>query len=223
MNKKRITKVSIIVLIIVALCIFVIDKVGYGFFTDPTQLKEFISSFGIWAPFVFFSLQFLQVIMAFIPGNVLGVVGGGLFGHFNSFLLNASAIYIGSIVMFMLGKHFSEKVALKFVKEETYHHYLEIVSGKKGKLTLFIAFLLPFFPDDALCLIAGSSNLTYKEFLIFLFLGRTPGIIYPSFLGAGIMGKDYKLLVAISAIYGIILFIIYIFRNKIIKDDIKDE
>ena len=37
------------------------------------------------------------------------------------------------------------------------------------------------------------------------------------------MGKDYKLLVAISAIYGIILFIIYIFRNKIIKDDIKDE
>ena len=44
----------------------------------------------------------------------------------------------------------------------------------------------------------------------------TPGIIYPSFLGAGIMGKDYKLLVAISIVYGIILFIIYIFRNKII-------
>ena len=129
----------------------------------------------------------------------------------------------GHFVMFMLGKHFSEKVALKFVKQETYDHYLEIVSGKKGKLTLFIAFLLPFFPDDALCLIAGSSNLTYKEFLIFLFLGRTPGIIYPSFLGAGIMGKDYKLLVAISIVYGIILFIIYIFRNKIIKDDIKDE
>ena len=81
MNKKRITKVSIIVLNIVALCIFVIDKVGYGFFTDPTQLKGV--HFQLWhmGTFCFFSLQFLQVIMAFIPGNVLGVVGGGLFGH----------------------------------------------------------------------------------------------------------------------------------------------
>ena len=51
--------------------------------------------------------------------------------------------------MFMLGKHFSKKVALKFVKEESYHHYLEIVSGKKGKTNIIIAFLLPFFPDDA--------------------------------------------------------------------------
>lgn len=223
MNKKRIAKATIITAVIVLALAFVIEKVGFGFFTDPTKLKAFILSFGAWAPFVFFSLQFLQVIMAFIPGNVLGVVGGGLFGHLNSFLLNSSAIYLGSIVMFMLGKHFSERVALKFVKKETYDHYLDIVSGKKGKLTLFIAFLLPFFPDDALCLIAGSSNLTYKEFLLFLFLGRTPGIVYPSFLGAGIIGRDYKLLFAISLVYGIILFVIYLFRNKIIKDDAKDE
>lgn len=160
--------------------------------------------------------------MAFIPGNILGVVGGGIFGHFQSLIYNASAIYLGSMVMFMIGKHFNRKIALYFIKQETYEHYTTIVSGKKGKLTLFIAFLLPFFPDDALCLIAGSSNLTYKQFFIYLILGRTPGIIFPSFLGSGIMSKDYKMLVAISLLYGIILFIVYLYRNKFIKDD-KDE
>ena len=48
-------------------------------------------------------------------------------------------------------------------------------------------------------------------------------IVSKGHMGSYLMGKDYKLLVAISIVYGIILFIIYIFRNKIIKDDIKDE
>ena len=223
MNKKRIAGITLLVISIGLLIAFVINKVGFGFFTDPARLKAFISGFGVWAPLVFFSLQFLQVIIAPIPGNVLGVVGGGLFGFVNSLILNGLAIYLGSMAMFAIGKHFSERVALKFVEKETYDHYLKIFSGRKGKLSLFLAFLLPFFPDDALCLIAGSSNLSYKDFIVFLLLARTPGILYPGLLGAGLIGKDFKMLVAISLLYGIILFVIYLFRNKLIKDDVIDE
>ena len=191
MNKKRIAGITLLVISIGLLIAFVINKVGFGFFTDPARLKAFISGFGVWAPLVFFSLQFLQVIIAPIPGNVLGVVGGGLFGFVNSLILNGLAIYLGSMAMFAIGKHFSERVALKFVEKETYDHYLKIVSGKKGKLSLFLAFLLPFFPDDALCLIAGSSNLSYKEFIVFFTACKDTGDIISRAFGCGIYRQGF--------------------------------
>lgn len=54
MNKKRIAGITLLVISIGLLIAFVINKVGFGFFTDPARLKAFISGFGVWAPLVFF-------------------------------------------------------------------------------------------------------------------------------------------------------------------------
>lgn len=217
-NKQRINK---IVLYSISLCLllFFAIIVGFDIFSNPTKLKNFILSFGIFAPVVFFSLQVLQVIIAPIPGNILALVGGVLFGTVKGTLLNLTSLYLGSFIMFAIGKHFAKKVALVFVKEETYSHYKQIISGKKGKLSLFLLFLLPFFPDDALCLIAGSSNLSYKEFGVFLVIARTPGMLFAGVLGSKISTGNCKLIIAISLVYGIILLLIYLYRKKLIKDD----
>jgi len=203
--KKILSIVS--VLIFTGLLIYISVKVGLELFSDPTALREYINKFGAFAPLVFFILQVLQVIIAFIPGNVLGVVGGGLFGYVESFILNAGAIYLGSMIMFYIGKHFTNRIALIFVSEETYDKYIKIISGKTGRMSLFFMFYLPFFPDDALSLLAGASTMTYKEFIMYVLIGRTPGIIYPALLGAGVLDGKITLLVIGSTVYiGFMLF-----------------
>lgn len=54
-------------------------------------------------------------------------------------------------------------------------------------VTLFMMFLLPFFPDDALCFISGLSKLRFHAFLLFVLIGRPPGMLVSSLVGAGIM------------------------------------
>ena len=210
---KRISSI-LAVLVFAGLLIYMTVKVGLEMFSDPTALREYIDSFGAFAPLMFFVLQVLQVIIAFIPGNVLGVVGGGMFGYIESFILNAGAIYFGSMIMFYIGKHFTKKIALIFVEEETYEKYIKIISGKTGRMSLFFMFYLPFFPDDALSLLAWASTLTYREFIIYVLVGRTPGIIYPALLGAGALDGKVGVLVIGSTIYiGFMLFGLYLAKK----------
>lgn len=54
-------------------------------------------------------------------------------------------------------------------------------------VTLFMMFLLPFLPDDALCFISGLSRLRFHAFLLFVLIGRPPGMLVSSLVGAGIM------------------------------------
>ena len=52
----------------------------YKYFFDVKRLQKFLASFGPYAAGMFVTLQFLQVFLAPIPGEVTGFVGGFLFG-----------------------------------------------------------------------------------------------------------------------------------------------
>ena len=67
MNKKRIAGITLLVISIGLLIAFVINKVGFGFFTDPARLKAFISGFGVWAPLVFLVCSFYKLLLLRYP------------------------------------------------------------------------------------------------------------------------------------------------------------
>ena len=95
MNKFKIRSNTIkkilfpVIIIIIAVFIIILKK-NYDFidlFRDANKLKEYILSFGRLAPIIFGIIQFLQVIISPIPGNLTTVVGGALFGFWNSFIM----------------------------------------------------------------------------------------------------------------------------------------
>ena len=51
---------------------------------------------------------------------------------------------------------------------------------------LFLLYLLPATPDDAICFIAGLSRIRFRVFMVVVILGRLPGFIILSMLGDGI-------------------------------------
>ena len=50
------------------------------FFSSKTRVSAYVSSFGPYAPFSFMGVQILQVLLAPIPGELTGFIGGYLFG-----------------------------------------------------------------------------------------------------------------------------------------------
>ncbi len=62
-------------------------------FRGKEQLRSYIESWGAWAPVAFVVIQALQVVMAPIPGEFTGAVGGFIFGTVPSLLLLYSRPY----------------------------------------------------------------------------------------------------------------------------------
>lgn len=190
MNKKLRNRITaMIIAIALAVLIYFIFKGNlYGsiknIFSSPQAFKNFVLNQGIWAPLVFLVLQVAQVIISPIPGNLTSLAGGALFGGLNASLLSGFAIITGSIIAFYLARILGKPLVLKLVGEFTFNKYNKIFLDK-GTFTLFLLFLLPLFPDDALCFLAGLSKLPFRHFLLYIIIGRLPGIILTSLAGAG--------------------------------------
>ena len=88
--------------------------------------------------------------------------------------------------------------------------YLDKIKNKETVLFFFM-FLLPFFPDDALCSVAGITNLSWFRFLLIQIISKPIGIIATMFFMSGefipFNGWGIPLLIVLS-ILAIVTFII---------------
>lgn len=168
-------------------------------FASPEKLKSFVLSFGYLAPIVFLVVQIVQVIVAPIPGNVTIVIGGAMFGAYEGMLLSCTGILTGSIIAFYLARIFGKPLVIKLAGREVYEKY-ESLFHKKGIVALLLIFLFPFFPDDALCLLAGLSPMSFLTFMFLVVAGRIPGVIAGTLVGIGAMKFTAAQWAAIAAV-----------------------
>lgn len=152
--------------------------------THPTvfsvggAFQTLLTNIGIWGPILFILVQIIQVIYPVIPGGLTCVIGHALFGPFAGFIYNFSGIFIGSIMAFLLAKRYGKKFVNSFVSDKTYDKYISYLdNGKFFERFLAIAFILPGFPDDFLCMVAGISKMSLQKF-IFIILITKPATLY---------------------------------------------
>ena len=147
------------------------------------KLRTLIQKTGFWGRFVFFLLQFLQVTFIPIPSTILTIAGAVVFGPLQGSLLSLAGILLGSAVAFLLGQTFGRKLVEFMVGKESREKWVKFLS--KAKYSFVIMMLLPMFPDDILCLVAGLTDMTWTFFMVTNLITRSIGIFMTSYLGSG--------------------------------------
>lgn len=188
------------------------------FFSSKEKIQEYVAGYGIWAPIAFMALQVVQVIIAPIPGNVTTIAGGLLFGFWVSSLISVVAILLGSLICFWLAKTYGRPLVVKLVKEKTVDKYLKEMSSRQ-RIALILLFLFPFFPDDALCLIAGLTPMKTKNFMILVLATRPWGVIGSALIGASVISIPMWAWVIIAG-SSVAVFIIAMKYGPVIEDKI---
>lgn len=182
-NRKLVTVITIIgMLIILAIAIWAFKK---GLFSDRQLMKDFISSFGVWAPLAFIGIQIIQCIIPIIPGGVAVIVGVYLFGPVQGFIYNYIGIVLGEIGDFLLARYLGVVFVKSVVKEETYNKYNGWMQKNEDKVkkAFIITMVLPGMPDDFICMLVGLSSMSFHFFLFNLLWTKIPAILgYSLFL-----------------------------------------
>ncbi|MBE7089119.1 MAG: TVP38/TMEM64 family protein [Clostridiales bacterium] len=148
--------------------------------TGIESLREYISNAGNMAVILFVVFQFLQVIILPVPGSVSVAAGVALFGPLKNAVLSFIGITIGSIVAFFIGRIIGFKAVSWIVGKESLEKWMEKVKGK-DYLILTLMFLLPLFPDDILCFVAGLSSMSWQFFLVMIVITRAISIFAASY------------------------------------------
>ena len=214
LNKSQIIwGIVLLLLILAGIVLFFVGK-NNGWFTvfeSRESLSAYISSFNGWAPVVFFALQFMQVIVSPIPGNLTTLMGGILFGFWQGFLISLLAIIIGSICAFLLGKALGRPLVERVIGKKTVEKYLNTVSSRQ-LIILFLLFLLPVFPDDVLCLIAGLTAMRLRTFTLVMVVTRPWGLLVSALIGSGLLSVSIP--VWLWIVFGVVCIALIILAIK---------
>lgn len=178
-NLKRFFKIMTIILT-VALIIFLLYCLKKGFFSSPQKIVKKVEKFGALGPLIFIFLQIVQVVLPIIPGGASCLAGVLLFGSVYGFIYNYVGMVIGSMVVFLLARKYGIRFVKKICDEKTVDKYVGYIRKKKFEKIFIICILLPGFPDDLLCYVAGVSKLTFKRFLIILLLTKPFALLFYS-------------------------------------------
>ncbi len=162
----RLMVTTVILALFFAVLFFILDKSGFWEnISTFDSLKSFIKERGTFSSLVFLVIQILQVVAIPIPGMVTVSVGNIIFGAVWGSLLSYAGIIIGSVLAFIIGRKFGYKIVVWIVGEDNLKKVLDMIKGK-DKIMFTMIFLLPFFPDDVLCFVAGLTSMS-----LFFFIG----------------------------------------------------
>lgn len=167
------SSLSAFIFILFALIVlYVLQQTGFfNVIQDENSLQEYLASKGAWMPVVYTVLQYLQVVILPIPSIVSTVAGVALFGSFQTMIYSLIGVLLGSFTGFFIGRKLGNKAVSWMIGEETMNKWQKKIKGK-DYLLLTLMFILPVFPDDALCFVAGLSTMTWRYFSVMIVISR---------------------------------------------------
>jgi uncharacterized membrane protein YdjX (TVP38/TMEM64 family) len=152
------------------------------FVFDPEELRAWIEGFGVLAPVVFTLLQTMQVVVAPIPGQVVALVAGYLFGPVAGTVYSVVGVLTGSAIAFAI----ADRYGRGFVEETLDDAVLDRFDGFVDRIGIpgLIAFVaVPGLPDDAICFLAGITNWRLRTFMVAITIGRLPAYVLTVYAG----------------------------------------
>lgn len=201
------------------LWLVVTDVPAYQFlvrlYVDKHFLKQTLHRWGILAPAIFMGLQALQVVIAPIPGELTGILGGFLFGQTLGLVYSSIGLTIGSLVAFGIGRWFGAHYVRDLVGADTWARMGFIVEAE-GTILCFLVYVIPGLPKDIACYLFGLSPMPFWVFAIVSTLGRIPGTWALSAQGAQVASGQYLHLFLLTALLAAVGVPLYYYRSQVL-------
>ena len=166
---------------------------------------------------ILLAMQFMQIVVAFIPGEVVQMAAGMMYGPW----LGAAVILLGCIISSAFVFVVVHRLGAPFVQDMVPTKYLDKFRAfeESGKLSIvvFILFLIPAMPKDTFTYLVPLTNMRMRDFLVLSNVGRIPGIVISTYAANGLVDGNITQSLIIFAAVAVIAIVAIIFRDKIMN------
>jgi uncharacterized membrane protein YdjX (TVP38/TMEM64 family)/rhodanese-related sulfurtransferase len=169
---------------------------------DAQALQQWVQGAGAAAPLVFMAVYALGTVL-FLPGSLLTLAGGALFGPVLGTFYNLTGATLGALLAFLIARY----LAADWVEQRTGGRLRQLKEGVEKESWRFVAFvrLVPLFPFNLLNYALGLTRIRTVHYLLATYVCMLPGAIAYTYLGyagreavAGGEGLIHKALLAIA-------------------------
>ena len=191
-SKKYAATVLSIVSVVIAILTVVVGVLLYEYIDD---LEAFAKEHIVIGSIIFSVVCAVQVIVAFVPGEIVEVAAGVLFGPWWGTLFCLVAETIGSVIVILLVRKFGRRLVESLYPREKIDSLPILKDYKKRNAFIFMIFAIPGTPKDFLTYIIGLTHISIPMYILLTFFARIPSVITSTFMGASI--GDGKLMQAV--------------------------
>jgi len=167
-------------LLALALVAGVILALSYREHLDAAALTDWVDSAGAAGPLVFMGVYAIATVL-FLPGSILTLVGGALFGPVWGTFYNLTGATLGAVLAFLIARY----LAAGWVQARAGGLLGRLVQGVEAEGWRFVAFtrLVPLFPFNLLNYALGLTRIPFLHYLIASYLCMLPGALAYTWLG----------------------------------------
>ena len=166
---------------------------------------------------ILLAMQFMQIVVAFIPGEVVQMAAGMMYGPW----LGAAVVLLGCTISSAFVFAVVHRLGAPFVRDMVPTKYLDKFNAfeESGKLSIvvFILFLIPAMPKDTFTYLVPLTNMRMRDFLVLSNVGRIPGIVISTYAANGLVDGNITQSIIIFAVVAVIAIVAIVFRDKIMN------
>ncbi len=172
----HITRLALLLLLAGAIGLAIVYRDRF----DASALQAWVQDAGAWAPLLFM-LSYAAATVLFLPGSVMTLAGGALFGPLLGTVYNLAGATLGATLAFLVARY----LASDWVASRSGGRLRQLISGVEAEGWRFVAFvrLVPLFPFNLLNYALGLTRIRFSHYLLATCVCMLPGAIAYTYLG----------------------------------------
>lgn len=195
--------------LIFALVIYAIHAFGlFDLLTDLPHLQTLIRQSGLFG-YSLYILLFIIATLFLLPGSILVIAGGIVFGPLLGTLLSLIAATLASSCSFLLARWLGRDLLLKYVGHSHTFQAIEKGIARNGIDFLILTRLIPLFPYNIQNYAYGLTTISFWPYTLISALTTLPGIVIYTVMASDLANEGITLRFILQlCLAGLALFIL---------------
>ncbi len=141
-----------------------------------------VESLGTLGPIAFIAIYNLATLL-FVPGSILTLKGGCLFGLFWGSIYVIIASTLGATFAFLIGRYLSRNWVRQQIAKNPQFQAIDKAIAKEGFKIVLLTRLSPIFPFNLLNYVLGVTQVSLKDYILGS-IGMIPGTVLYVYIGS---------------------------------------
>ena len=209
-------KIIFTLILLIGIIFAIINRESF----DNKNIKNILEFYGTFAPFIFIFIYALATVL-FLPGLILTILAGALFGPFFGTIYAISGATLGATLAFLNARYISYGKIEKMIEGSKLEFIKKSVEEEGWKFVAFTR-LVPLFPFNLLNYSFGLTKIKLSEYIWSSFLFMIPGTlgyVYLGFTGTEIVTGGENIIQTILILIAILVTVMYLphYNKKVSK------